>query len=291
MSAHRRATHAGSWYTDDGKELSGQLDAWLGKVGEAIMPGARAIIAPHAGYSYSGPTAAYAYKQIVPDNVRRVFVLGPSHHVYIQGCALTSTTTYDTPIGNLKIDRDTNKDLEATGQFEHMDIQTDEDEHSIEMHLPYVAKVMEGKDFTVVPVLVGALDSKLEQEYGKIFAPYLEDPSNLFVISSDFCHWGRRFGYTYVPPGHDAIYKGIEHLDKQGMDIIEKQDAKGFRAYLQECENTICGRNPISILLNALQVLKDRQKEVKFLHYAQSNPCKSTRDSSVSYASAAVLIS
>ena len=74
---------------------------------------------------------------------------------------------------------------------------------------------MEGREFTLVPVLVGALDADLEKQYGSIFARYLDDPANLFVISSDFCHWGRRFGFTYVPQGHGAIHKGIEHLDKQ----------------------------------------------------------------------------
>jgi len=68
----------------------------------------------------------------------------------------------------------------------------DEDEHSIEMHLPYVAKVMKARkgSFTIVPVLVGAIKAKQEKEFGKIFSPYLADPENLFVISSDFCHWG-----------------------------------------------------------------------------------------------------
>ncbi len=69
----------------------------------------------------------------------------------------------------------------------------DEEEHSIEMHLPYVAKVMESRrgQFSIVPVLVGALKEDREKEYGQIFSKYLADPSNLFVISSDFCHWGK----------------------------------------------------------------------------------------------------
>lgn len=70
--------------------------------------------------------------------------------------------------------------------------QVDEEEHSIEMQLPYIAKVMESKKglFTIVPVLVGATTYQRQAEYGKIFSTYLADPENLFVISSDFCHWG-----------------------------------------------------------------------------------------------------
>ena len=74
------------------------------------------------------------------------------------------------------------------------------------------------------------------------------------------------------------------------MAIIEHQDAAGFRAYLNETENTICGRNPISILLNALQELRDKERHVQFLRYAQSNQVISERDSSVSYAAGAVKI-
>ena len=83
-------------------------------------------------------------------------------------------------------------ELLATGKFEMMSQQVDEEEHSIEMHLPYIAKVMESRKgkFTIVPVMVGATNGQRQADYGKIFSPYLADPENLFVISSDFCHWG-----------------------------------------------------------------------------------------------------
>lgn len=74
---------------------------------------------------------------------KRVFILGPSHHVRLRGCALTTADKYETPLYDLKIDTQTNAELEKTGKFTRMDMNTDEDEHSIEMHLPYVAKVME----------------------------------------------------------------------------------------------------------------------------------------------------
>lgn len=97
-----------------------------------------------------------------------------------------------------------------------MEMQTDEDEHSIEMHLPYIAKVMENfKDqFTIVPILVGSLSPESEAMYGQLLAPYLDDPQNLFVISSDFCHWGQRFKYTHYDKSCGQIYKSIEQLDK-----------------------------------------------------------------------------
>ena len=97
-----------------------------------------------------------------------------------------------------------------------MSLQTDEDEHSIEMHLPCRAKAMESHkdEFTIIPVLVGALSESKEQEFGKLFSKYLADHSNLFVVSPDFCHWGQRFRYSYYDESQGEIYRSIEHLDK-----------------------------------------------------------------------------
>ena len=112
-----------------------------------------AIIQPHAGYTYSGETAAWAYRQISPATVKRIFILGPSHHVRLRKCALTICKKYQTPLYDLKIDSGVVAELDATKEFQWMDMKTDEDEHSIEMHLPYIAKVMEDfKDqYTIVP--------------------------------------------------------------------------------------------------------------------------------------------
>jgi len=291
-SSNRRASHAGSWYTSSGKELHSQLDNWLKKA-TVNAPSTRAIIAPHAGYSFCGETGAYAYKLVDPANIKRVFILGPSHHVYLTGCALTQTVTYETPLYNLKVDTKTTEELAATGKFDKMSISTDEDEHSIEMHLPYVAKVMESKkdDFKVVPVLVGSTNHEKERMYGEIFAPYLSDPENLFVISSDFCHWGKRFRYTYHDKSKGHIHESIEDLDKMGMDLIEKMDTSAYYSYLDRYSNTICGRHPIGIFLNALDHIDPDKSlyQFKFHKYAQSSKVMRSDDSSVSYASGALV--
>lgn len=138
-------------------------------------------------------------------------------------------------------------ELKKTGDFEFMSSRTDEDEHSIEMHLPYIFKVMESRkdSYTVVPILVGALSTTKEAHYGKLLAPYLADPRNLFVISSDFCHWGSRFSFTSrhcSSTKETPIYKSIEALDRDGMELIEKGDVQGFAEYLKTTRNTICGR-------------------------------------------------
>ncbi|KAF9975016.1 hypothetical protein BGZ73_001469 [Actinomortierella ambigua] len=337
----REASHAGSWYTSSREKLDTQLTTWLEKAGQETKDGEtlpirnlRAIIAPHAGYSYSGPSAAFAYKCIDPSKFKRVFLLGPSHHVYLPGCALSKCDEYETPLGNLIIDKEVNKKLHATGQFTEMSFDTDEREHSLEMHLPYLYKIFEPNTtcssstlrvdpppVVLVPILVGALTTAKEAHYGELLAPYLQDPDNLFVISTDFCHWGTRFDYTYYADNHGnvthqlhaaqkkgklattpqdpAIFTSIEKLDHEGMALIETGSHRAFAEYLHRTKNTICGRHPIGVLMAAIEALektKQAQSEaasegvsqhcIRFVHYAQSSHVHTIHDSSVSYASA-----
>lgn len=286
MERTRKASHAGSWYTNNAQKLEEELDGWLRASGRTKSPSVRGVIAPHAGYSYSGRCAAYAFGNIDPANFSRIFLLGPSHHYYTPRCALTGTTVYSTPLGDLPVDLEVNEELQATGKFETMDKRADEAEHSMEMHLPYLAKVFRGFPVKVVPILVGALSPASEAMYGKLLAPYVDDPKNFFSISSDFCHWGSRFNYTHYDKKHGAIYKSIEALDRMGMDIIETGDADAFKSYLNEFDNTICGRHPISVFLHMLRNCSTKIS-INFVRYEQSSQCKTTRDSSVSYASAA----
>lgn len=291
----RRPLHAGSWYTDSASQLNKELESWLEKAQPVHAP-ARAIIAPHAGYTYCGACGAHAYKQIEPAEVKRIFILGPSHHAYLPGCALSTATHYNTPLYNLKIDSEIYRELKSTGHFQEMSLSVDEEEHSIEMQLPYIAKVMEAcrDTFTIVPILVGALKQSGEVKYGKLLSKYLADPNTLFVISSDFCHWGKRFRYTYYDKACGPIHASIESLDRKGMATIESLDPVAFSSYLEEFGNTICGRHPIAVLLNAVDQFRQTATgigcELRFVQYAQSQPCKSQSDSSVSYAAASLLV-
>ncbi|KAJ1964626.1 hypothetical protein GGI12_001294 [Dipsacomyces acuminosporus] len=316
----RKALHADSWYSAEGSQLGEQLQGWLDGVPEVVdeigsssdsveMPvkGARAIIGPHAGYSYSGPNAAYAYKCVDVANVKRVFLLGPSHHVYLQHCALSACAEYETPLGSIHIDQEITAKLRKTGEFSMMSQSTDEEEHSLEMHLPYIYKIFERRidDIKLVPILVGNLGYAKEQQYGRMLAPYLNSKENLFVISSDFCHWGSRFRFTYYKdsgsspvlnlgsrnarPKGTPIWQSIKRLDEAGMAAIASVDHKGFKEYLEETDNTICGRHPIGVLLAAVSELYPDGQEgprLRFVKYDQSSKVLDPRDSSVSYASA-----
>lgn len=293
MEQIRSASHAGSWYNGNGRELDRQLSKWLDQAGERVGK-ARAIISPHAGYSYCGETAAYGFKQIVPDHIERIFVLGPSHVAILSGCALTTCTKYRTPLGDITVDLKVNEELANTHQFAKMDRKDEEMEHSIEMQLPFIAKVMGSRKYTIIPVLVGSLGSSKQACYGKIFASYLADSRNLFVISSDFCHWGVRFRYApYDENSSIPIFEQIKNMDRAGMEAIETLNPQVFNEYLNKTENTICGRNPILVMLQAADHFRQANNHThsfKFMNYSQSNKVRLPTDSSVSYASGALFV-
>ncbi|GAA5810291.1 hypothetical protein MFLAVUS_003711 [Mucor flavus] len=306
----RNASHASSWYSDNKSKLNKQLDSFLEKATEEHqfpIEGVRAIIAPHAGLNYSGPTAAFAYKCIDTTKIKRIFLLGPSHHAYFDGCCLSKCDTYETPLGDLKLDKLVLDELYDTGKFGWMKQQVDEDEHSIEMHLPFTFKIFQDKidQVKIVPILVGSISEAKERMYGELLSKYLQDEENFFIISSDFCHWGSRFRYTYYTQTNDdnypvqlskfheklitrPIYESIQELDYRGIDSL-KSSFEDFQTYLKKTQNTICGRHPIAVLLAALETLSEKpgfsNQKIQCIKYDQSSRCKKYQDSSVSYAS------
>ncbi|WWC65628.1 AmmeMemoRadiSam system protein B [Kwoniella dejecticola CBS 10117] len=347
-SGIREASHAGSWYTSSRSQLTEQLDEYLSNVQpipaldfNPPVQNAKAIIAPHAGYSYSGPTAAWAYASIPTEKIKRVFLLGPSHHVYLDGVALSTCEAYETPLGDIPLDLETITELESTGVFSQMRKSADEDEHSLEMHLPYIRHVFEGRtDLALVPILVGHPSPAKLSQLSEVLSRYWQDDETFFVISSDFCHWGTRFSCTpyypnapsppnpvppvppasasppssasatngNVPPvlikkygsssntdnGGVPIWKSIQYMDHEGMDLLRRPAETGalerWEAYLARTKNTICGRNPITVLLHLIQHIYSEGPEEKkpvfsFVRYEQSSQCVSGRDSSVSYVS------
>ncbi|DBA99827.1 hypothetical protein WJX77_001024 [Trebouxia sp. C0004] len=284
----RRPLHAGTWYeTEPG--LSSGLETWLAAA-DTGNTHARAIISPHAGLRYCGHVMAHAYKHIDPQRVSRVFVVGPSHHIYTRQCLLSVANAYSAPQGQVEIDQDIYSHLLRTGHFERMRLETDEAEHSLELQMPFIMHIMRGQPFKLVPIMVGAISPDREALYGRLLGPFLDDPQNLFIVSSDFCHWGQRFGFTYHDiPKHGSISKSIQWLDQLAMDVIEQGRPEAFTAYLEQYGNTICGRHPIGVLLNMLQHTQVGHV-IRFQKYDQSAQCQSIRESSVSYAAAVMTV-
>ncbi|KAF3342516.1 hypothetical protein VD0002_g2666 [Verticillium dahliae] len=323
----RKPGKAGSWYLADAKQLAEQLEGFLDDVPSQInssdvpIPGARVIIAPHAGYSYSGPTAAWAYKSLDLSQTKRVFLLGPSHTFYLKGCAVTTFKHYGTPFGNIRVDEEVTSTLRTALSLPDMPPANDNKEHSLEMHLPYLwtmfAKTFGSPDAfpTLVPILVGDGTKTAERAVGAWLLPYLRDPANAFVVSSDFCHWGDNFSYTpYSPhakvdgslshissrsrvPAGRPIHETIKELDDQAIAAIKTGEYARFYDNLSLTKNTVCGRHPIGVMMAALELLAEEEGRggedkgrFQFVRYERSNLVEDADDMSVSYVSAYAVV-
>ena len=123
----------------------------------------------------------------------------------------------------------------------------------------------------LIPILVGATDGQAERQFGKLLAPYIADPTSVFILSSDFCHWGSRFRYTYYQPPENGkpyslrsgdkipkswpIHESIAVVDQECMDKCEEGSHDGWLEVLERTGNTVCGRHPIGVFMAGVEVL------------------------------------
>jgi len=288
-SGVREAYHAGSWYEDDPRLLSNELSSYLSKAQRLpTYNNLKSIIVPHAGYYYSAPTAAKAFININPKNYDRVVVLGPSHNEYFEGCGITPFSKFDTPFGEINLDLKTIETLSHDSNFIKLSQSTCLNEHSIEMELPFLKYIFQNKDFSLLPLMIGETTFQQNKKIGELLYDLYKDDKTLFVISSDFCHWGLRFGYTYYDKSCGEIWESIEKLDQMALDIISQMNAEMLDKYFEKTKNTICGRNPITIVLSIIQnyqnEFNDKKLSFECAGYSQSERVKNITGSSVSYA-------
>lgn len=137
---------------------------------------------------------------------------------------------------------------------------------------------------------MGLINEDNIDTYGKVLSEHMNE-SSLFIVSTDFCHWGNRFGYTYLgdsiaASGDIHIWQKIKKLDFEAMKFIENIDIKSLMTYVNETGATICGQYAILVLLSTISHLSKAKYHMKFVAYDQSSKIKSHSESSVSYASA-----
>ncbi|KAL7927187.1 MEMO1 family [Trichoderma austrokoningii] len=322
----RPAGKAGGWYTDIVVDLADQISGFFAKVPETIddsslpIPGARIIIAPHAGYKYSGENAGWAYSCLDLSKAKRVFILGPNHtDDRLTGCAVTTFSKYATPFGDFTVDRDTLERVQEAGAMSNSRRIYDKAEHSLEMHLPLLYKRCEQTFKTpeefpqIVPIIVGSTSRTDEKDLGRVLLSYLKDEENAFIISSDFCHWGWvQFSYTvytadgdignmkhlqpsYTKPAGPPIYETIQLVDEAAMDAVESGSHDAFVDNLRHTGNTVCGRHPIGIAMAALElyakeVNDEKKSRFRVVKYNRSNNVTRPDDFSVSYVSAYAIL-
>ena len=187
MSSVRPAAVAGMFYPGDARALAAEVDDLLGGVGVPIprLGYPKALIVPHAGYIYSGPTAARAFDELVAarGSVRRVVLLGPTHRVAVKGLAVPSAAGFATPLGTVRIDLDALREVSDLPQVVTSDA-AHALEHSLEVQLPFLQKVL--GEFALAPFAVGQASV---QEVAEVIERLWGGPETLIVVSTDMSHY------------------------------------------------------------------------------------------------------
>jgi AmmeMemoRadiSam system protein B len=220
----RRAAVAGTFYPADPRALRAAIDGYLSHVKES-GPVPKALIAPHAGYRYSGPIAASAYG-LVRDGrgrIERVVLLGPAHRVCVRGMATSTADSFDTPLGPIAVDREAVAKIESLPRVQAFD-RAHEDEHSLEVHLPFIKATL--GDVKVVPIAVG--DATVD-EVANVLDALWGGPESLVVVSSDLSHY--------------LDYASARAIDEETTRAVESL------AFERIGDDQACGRVPMRGLL------------------------------------------
>jgi len=249
-----------------------------GYVGELKVIGG---IAPHAGYSYSGPCAAHLYK-VIGENVRdvnTVIVLGTNHTGL--GGAITTTKRYiwSTPLGDVDTDDEFINELLKINLVEEEPLAHLE-EHSVEVQLPFLQFVLKSK-FKLVPIVVRELNVSMLRSMAKAIKDISDKLQRniLLIASSDFTHHGSMYGYVLYTT---AVARKVRELDMLFINHILKLDTEGFIKSIKEYGATVCGPGAIAILM---EFVKSVGGKAKLLKYYNSAELTGQEDVAVGYAS------
>ena len=270
----RPATQANRFYTGDAKELSKEVDSLLMlHRGEKVYQDVAALIVPHAGYYFSGNVAAAAYISVPKDKqYKRIFLLGPSHHEWLDGASVnTEADYYATPLGQVKVDHDVAVALTEADCVFRYEPRAHDREHCLEVQLPFLQRRF-GEDSVppIVPIIISTNDFQKLKRIAEVLKPYLTE-ENLFIVSSDFSHY---------PKYEDAC-----KVDARTGRAVESGDVEQFIAALEEnarsgvpgLATSACGELAIATLL----MMIDSTYEVKHLMYQNSGDAEESDHSRV----------
>jgi len=271
-----RSSLAGRWYSADAEELRGQVAGFFKKAEVGPISDIIAFILPHAGYQYSGQTAAFGLKT-GGRGYKRIVIIGPSHRVPMEEMlSVPRVTHYETPLGQIPLDLEFINKLLEYSVFQNLS-RAHEHEHSVQIELPLLQYFQD--DFKLVPIVVGRCSEETISKVGAILRSLVDDRT-LVIASSDFVHYGRNYDYM---PFRENIPEQIRRLDMGAYEFIEVLDCKGFLEYRRRTGATICGYIPVAILLSML----DKPVKAELVKYATSGGLTGDFTNSVSYLSVA----
>jgi len=272
LGAHavRLPAVAGTFYPEEASVLAREIDDLLARA-ESPQPSGTilALVSPHAGYVYSGFTAAHAYRLLRGSGVETVVLIGPSHREYFEGISVFPGAAYRTPLGDVPVNTVIRERLLSRGVLAAA--VGHRAEHALEVQLPFLQRAME--HFSIVPLVMGSQRREYCRELGTAIGDVLRDQNAVVVASSDLSHYH---------PYDEAV-----RLDRRVADLVEAYDTDGLMDRLEEETVEACGGGPIVAAMLAAGILGANRARV--LHHCNSGDVTGDRGAVVGYLAAAMV--
>ena len=262
----RRPAVAGAFYPGNRLLLQRQVDGFLRKAKKVELEGELiALISPHAGYIYSGPVAAYSYKQSAEENFDTVILIGPSHHIGFAGASIYNHGSYQTPLGLVEVDADLANEIIAQDKSIRYIPQAHIREHSLEVQLPFLQRTL--KDFKIVPILISDPSLKNCQILADAIFKSIKRKKVLIVASTDLSH--------YQP------YSKACQLDRITLDAIVTLNPEEVAK-----KGDMCGK--AAVLTTTMLAKKLGADKAIILKYLNSGDTAGPKDGVVGYGAVAI---
>lgn len=272
MTLIREPAVSGTFYPSNPRVLKEDVNQYLKAVPAGLVSGrVRGLIAPHAGYMYSGQVAAYGYRALEGSNYDTVIIVAPSHKAYFQGVAVQDSGAYRTPLGLVPVDEEAAAAILKAGSAVHSNSAVHKSEHSVEVQLPFLQVVL--GDLSFVPLIMGEQTIPLCRALADQIAAALRGvkKSALIVGSTDLSHY---FSYSQAVRLDSAVARRLADFDPKGLE----DDLAADRA-------EACGAGPmITTMLAAQRLGADRATVLK---YANSGDVSGDKAAVVGYVSCA----
>jgi len=269
MNVIRKSVIAGSWYPGNPSVLRKDIERYFNTSSAPDIKGdIVGLIAPHAGYMYSGHIAAHAYRLIRGKKYDAVIVVGPSHRCAFHGVSVMTKGGYETPLGIVPINEDIAKRIKDTSAIVAELPQAHSQEHSVEIQLPFLQVAL--GEFSFLPLVMGDQDADTCGKLADVIYNIALDQKILIVGSSDLSHF-----YSY----HAA-----KKMDSITLEYLKKGDASGLCDSLAKGEIEACGGGPMAVVMRAARLMRADQSLL--LHYANSGDVTGDKSSVVGYAAA-----
>ncbi|MCF7801251.1 MAG: AmmeMemoRadiSam system protein B [Candidatus Marinimicrobia bacterium] len=269
----RQARVAGSFYPADPHDIQAMFHQWTANALSFTNTGKlRALIAPHAGYVYSGPIAYNGYHLLNPDEFDTVILIGPSHFDGFEGVSVYPGRGYSTPLGNIPIDTHIVETLSKSTWVEATVLGHGQ-EHALEVQLPFLQHFL-GRDFHLVPLVMGEQTLSMAQKLAEVIKPVL-NKRTLLVASSDLSHY--------------HSYDTANILDQKFAEALKSGDTERLWQGIRNREFEACGYGPVMTILEATADLPGK-REIEILDRRNSGDTAGDRAQVVGYLAAGIFV-